>query len=375
MQDQSTLLQLLDGEVNGKSSTSSCICIKFTYFSKIIDLQLSLFSRLETGMHLAEAALIFNQPTVVQLPLRGSYLYAPNSTMCPNDDWTCYVHPLTSCNESHLLESNEWREPYELTWFQKTLKHAKQSDPYLLKAWDEVIRDLGGGSVRYGQRGLAMIARSYATRPLPRMEKEVRSILGEQDLMDNESLDGCLAIHLRRSDNHLFQGGGRPINFLAPTVGLAEEILGPIREGRKVLLLSDTELDKEELDSVAGTPLVMLHRFRGETERAYADHLPTKNATLEVAYIYAEQELLSKCNGFVYQQGAFAGLLWETMCRSHGGWETCLEQVTKVAMCDVCCDAHQMEIMAFNVSQQSCRRGRDDVRIPDWACPGVNFCL
>ena len=328
-------------------------------------------------MHLAEAALIFNQPTVVQLPdksnRKGPYTYAPNSTMCPNDDWTCYVHPLTSCNESHLLESNEWREPYALTWLQKTLEHAKQSNPYLRKVWDEVIRDLGDGSVGAGQRGLAMIARSYATRPLPRMEKEVRSILGEQDLMDNESLDGCVAIHLRRSDNHLFQGG-RPMNDLASAVGLAEEIIGPIQEGRKVLLLSDTELEKEELDSVAGTPLVMLCRFRGAARRAYADHLPTKNATLEVAYIYAEQELLSKCSGFVYQQGAFAGLLWETMCRSHGGWGACFEHVSKAAICDVCCEAHQQKNNVFNSSQQSCRDGRGDVKIPDWACPGVIFC-
>jgi hypothetical protein len=128
------------------------------------------------------------EPTVVQLPGQtnqshvGPYTYAPNSTDCPADDWTCYVYPLTSCNSSHLGENRQWREPYALTWLSKTLEHAKLTDPYLMKVWNEVVNDLGGGSIRHGQRGLTMIARTWASRPLPRMKREAHSILKQQGL-------------------------------------------------------------------------------------------------------------------------------------------------------------------------------------------------
>ena len=313
------------------------------------------------------------EPTVVQLPgqnrprsRRGPYLYAPNSTDCPDDDWTCYVHPLTSCNSSHL-DPRQWREPYELTWLQRTLKHAKLADPDLLKVWDEVVSDLGGGSSRVGQRALAMIARAWASRPLPRMKREAYSILEKQGLAGRGVLDGCLAIHLRRSDNNFFKGGWRPVFDLATALGLAKEVIGSIE---KVLLLSDTELGEEELSAAKKLPLFMLRRFRGGTDREYADHLPTKNATLEVAYIFAELELVSKCTGFVYQQGAFAGLLWETLCRARGGWGSCFDKVSKAALCDVCCEAYNVREGTFNQTQQSC----NGKRIPVWACPGVSFC-
>jgi hypothetical protein len=235
-----------------------------------------------------------------------------------------------------------------------------------MKVWNEVVNDLGGGSIRNGQRGLAMIARAWASRPLPRMKREAHSILEQQGLTGSGVLDGCLAIHLRRSDNSHFQGG-RPKFDLATALSVAKEVIGP---KEKVLLLSDTELEEDELSAAKEQSLFMLRRFRGEAARVYADHLPTKNATLEVAYIFAEQELISKCTGFVYQQGAFAGLLWETVCRAHGGWESCFDKISKAAMCDGCCEAVHQRNGAFNQTQQSCNGNK----IPVWACPGVIFC-
>jgi hypothetical protein len=78
----------------------------------------------------------------------------------------------------------------------------------------------------------------------------------------------------------------------------------------------------------------------------YADHHPTKNVTLEVAYI----------TGFAYQQGDFAGLLWETLCRViHGGWGSCFDNdvyVSKAAMCDVCYEAVYQRHGTFNQTKQ-----------------------
>ena len=149
-----------------------------------------------------------------------------------------------------------------------------------------------------------------------------------------------------------------------------QTVLGPLRDGRRILLLSDTELDNDDLSTVVSLPWSMLRRYRGGLNREYADHLPTKNATLEVAYIFAEQELVSKCIWFVHQQSAFAGMLWERMCRARGGWGECLGKVSKAAMCDLCCSSYDVEKGAFNVSEQSCR-GK---RIPEHVCPGVLFC-
>jgi hypothetical protein len=153
---------------------------------------------------------------------------------------------------------------------------------------------------------------------------------------------------------------------LASALKLAKEVIGPME---KVLLLSDTELGEEELSAAEELSLFMLRRFRGGEARGYADHLPTRNATLEVAYIFAEQELISKCTGFVYQQGAFARFLWETVCRAHRGWESCFDKISKAAMCDVCCEAIHQKQGAFNQTQQSCNGNS----IPVWACPGVIF--
>ena len=328
-----------------------------------------LHFRLETGVHLAEAALIYNQPTVLLKPQEPHrWTYAPNATdWCPQDDWTCFVYPLSSCDASILEDGNgaEWRAPYTLGWMGKYLGEAKLADPHLLDVWNEVINDLGGG--RRGLRGLTMIARSWATRPLPWLEHEVSRIIGEQGLQ-NKTVDGCVAIHLRRSDNTQFHG--RPTYSLGSMVELARTVLSPTTEGRQILLLSDTELHEDDLGAVAGLSWTMLHRYRGRGRRAYGDHLPTKNATAEVAYIFAEQELLSRCTSFVHQQGAFAGMLWERMCRAHEGWGACTGTVSRAAICDLCCSSRDIEMGAFNTTEQSCR----GERIPDYACSGVFIC-
>ncbi|KAL9186377.1 LOW QUALITY PROTEIN: hypothetical protein ACHAXT_005615 [Thalassiosira profunda] len=190
---------------------------------------------LETGMHLAEAALIYNQPTVLLPPPPENehgpikYAYAPNSTDCPADDWTCFVRTPTSCEASQLGDGGEWRAPYALFWQQKYLREARLADSRLLDVWDEVIADLGGGS--QGLRGLAMMARAWATRPNLRMERESRSILANQGLLDDNAagLDGCVAMHLRRSDNKGFHG--RPVYSLESIVDAAREVVGPLPTG------------------------------------------------------------------------------------------------------------------------------------------------
>ena len=52
-------------------------------------------------------------------------------------------------------------------WRWKYLAEAWEADPSLLHAWDRVILDLGGGDAAKGLRGLLMMTRRWATRPLP----------------------------------------------------------------------------------------------------------------------------------------------------------------------------------------------------------------
>mmetsp|Transcript_4866 Transcript_4866/g.11093 ORF Transcript_4866/g.11093 Transcript_4866/m.11093 type:complete len:233 (-) Transcript_4866:2589-3287(-) len=231
-----------------------------------------------------------------------------------------------------------------------------------------VLNDLGNGDMDRGMRGLIMIVRRWATRPLPWLRDEVDALLAEQglDQFGNDEGDGCAAIHLRRSDNEQF--GGRPIFSLNKTLKATfASIELSSNPNPNILLLSDTEVENNDSIDPSWTTL---QRYRGGAHRGYADHLPTKNATREVINLYAELELASACTALTYQQGAFAGLLWDFMCHRHGGWGECFGNISKVAMCDMCCKKGDVEAGAFDRSAQTCRNHS----LPEYACGTVNIC-
>ena len=216
-------------------------------------------------------------------------------------------------------------------WRWKYLAEAWEADPSLLHAWDRVILDLGGGDAAKGLRGFLLMTEAVGHPAVAWLENGVHEMLAEQGLDDGGSTDGCAAVHMRRSDNAVFSN--RPVYSLKDMVDATKNNASfGSGEGRVLLLLSDVEIDEKELadaglggissggGNVSGA--VMLRRYRGSVGRSYSDHFPTKNVTLEVVYLHAELELASKCSHLTYQQGAFAGLLWDKMCHAHGGWVT-----------------------------------------------------
>lgn len=337
---------------------------------------------IDTAIHLAEAAFIFNQPTIFLPPSPNEYgpqyyTYRPNDTdWCPADDWTCYVYPLTSCEggghstKNSNATSGEWRAPFMYFWIRKYLEDAdKENGSEFLDTWNMVVNGLGNGNREYGIRGLAMIVRRWATRPLPWLQREVAALLAEQGLerFGEEEGNGtnCTAIHLRRSDSNEFSG--RPIFSLNDTLEVTRSSLYTTNPkwNNNILLLSDTEVE-EGIDP----SWTALRRYRGGSHRGYSDHLPTKNATIEVINLYAELELASMCTTLTYQQGAFAGLLWDVMCHHHGGWGVCVGNISKVAMCDMCCKKADVEAKLFDRKTQTCR----NQSLPEYACGTIQTC-
>ena len=103
--------------------------------------------------------------------------------------------------------------------------------------------------------------------------------------------------------------------------------LSRLRSLGSVVLLADNyaAVDEARGPALAGVKWVVLDRMRGahDTEKnyhRYAPHVQLASAREEVAWMYAELQLASRCDRYTYVRGAFAAYVWEHMCHAHGGW-------------------------------------------------------
>ena len=188
--------------------------------------------------------------------------------------------------------------PWDAVWAPKYLKELSAVDPRTTELLQRVKNELGGGGnashahrVR-GHHVLLWTVRRWATRPLFWLRREAHRRQVPVPVP-------CLTMHVRRSD---VVSLGRSLYPMADYVR-ASGGLSRLRSLGSVVLLADNyaAVDEARGPALAGVKWVVLDRMRGahDTEKnyhRYAPHVQLASAREEVAWMYAELQLASRCD-------------------------------------------------------------------------------
>jgi len=236
-------------------------------------------------------------------------------------------------------------------WRQKYLREAKAHDERALYLWGNITQ-------RFPPAALYAIGRARAMRPQYWLRADAEQVVRAQAPVGAN----CAVIHMRNAEGSVGDGGRA--HFTPAEHVVAAGGAGALAQLDAVFVMADT--DSAVLNLTRTFPAVKwitIDRFRGKPARDYSDHIPSGDPKKEVAGIFADLAMASRCGGqFTYQQGSFARMVFDSMCTARGGWGVC-EGVVKIKpVCDGCCRPPDYVLGEFDVRSfvaKGCKKGKN----------------
>lgn len=215
------------------------------------------------------------------VPLQWQYLVGKppqlQDPLCPAANLDCYFLPMTTCSP----------DPHMLSW----------------------TRQQGSVAFHYPWRGFSSTNAwllEYATRPQTWLRKQAFDLASSTGLLAEKS--SCIVLHVRRNDVVRHGKFSRRYHPVREYVDAAQRQGLLTTSGHNVLLLTDDA--NAVIEAKHYYPEFHWHylerpRHHGN-EGGWEHHIPSNNASLEVAILHASFVLVQHCNALVHSKSNLA---------------------------------------------------------------------